>query len=90
MIIDFKAQQIQSFLAVIQQLQDQPELYQFSDVAGFFQAESRQTLPAAAHYAVSGLDDGGDDFSIAIGLYGHYMRIDCNTTCTLRYIAAKD
>lgn len=90
MIIDFKQQQIQRFLAIIQQLEETPERYQFSDVADFFQADWRQALPAAADYSVSGLDDGAEDFAIRIDLYGHCLMIDCHDICTLRYIAAKD
>lgn len=90
MIIDFKQQQIQRFLAIIQQLKNKPELYQFSDVAEFFQADWRLALPTAADYSVSGLDDGAEDFAIRISLYGHCLMIDCHDVCTLRYVAAKD
>lgn len=90
MIIDFKQQQIMTFLAVLDTLQKAPERYQFNDVADFFQAEWRQDLPAAAHYAVSGLDNGAEIFSICIDLYGHRIRIDCDGICTLRYTAAKN
>ena len=89
MIIDFKQQQLKQFLTLFSWLKQHPEEYKyFTHVADFYQATWFEKLPKSVDYAVTGLDDGAEEFSIRLSLYGHVILLDCAEECYLRYIAA--
>lgn len=86
MLIDFRAAQIQQFLAIIDRIQQHPAEYlDWQNVADFYQAAWLAELPKAVDYAVSGLDDGAEAFAVKLSLYGHVFYINCDAEVQTEY-----
>lgn len=86
MLIDFKQQQLAQFEQLIEKLTSDPKRYlDFQHVADFYQAEWLTELPSAARYAVSGLDDGAENFEVSIVLYTHVFRLSFGDKISMRY-----
>ncbi|AXQ23169.1 hypothetical protein BEN71_14270 [Acinetobacter wuhouensis] len=67
MIIDFVQIQKQKFQVVVNKIMVNPEQYiYFDSVSDFYKAEWLKELPHGSTWAVSGLDDGADEFYIQI------------------------
>ena len=86
MLIDFKQQQIAKFQQLVFKLSADLQRYlDFAHVADFYQADWLVELPAAARYAVSGLDDGAENFEVSIVLYHHVLRLSFGDKIDMRY-----
>lgn len=86
MMIDFKQAQIQQFEKIVQHILAAPaEHLDFQQVGDFYQSDWLKQLPPAAHYVVSGLDDGGEMFDIKIVLYGHMLSLSYAAKMTVHY-----
>ena len=73
MIIDFVAMQIEKFQRLAEEIQSEPECYlDFDSVSDFYKAKWLQDFPQGTTWAVTGLDNGADEFNILIE-YRHYF-----------------
>mgnify|MGYP003608998680 FL=1 len=77
MLIDLIAVQLQKFDALATKIADSPEEYlQFESVSDFYKATWLNDFPKGTTWAVSGLDNGADEFCIRIVYRNHYLMID--------------
>ena len=77
MLIDLIAVQLQKFDALATKIANCPDEYlQFESVSDFYKATWLNDFPKGTTWAVSGLDNGADEFCIRIIYRNHYLMID--------------
>lgn len=77
MLIDLVAVQLQKFDTLATKIVTSPEAYlAFESVSDFYKATWLNDFPQGTTWAVSGLDNGADEFCIRIAYRNHYLMID--------------
>ena len=78
MLIDFQLEQQKRFDAAAQRLLQQAQRdLQFDSMADFYRASWLTEFPQGTQWAVSGLDDGAEQYCIRIAYKTQYLLIDC-------------
>ena len=77
MIIDFIQIQKQKFDVIVSQIMAEPmQFVYFDSVSDFYKVDWLNTFPQGTTWAVSGLDDGADEFCIQIQFKEQVLYID--------------
>lgn len=86
-IIDFIQIQKQKFDTFVSQIMAEPiQFFDFDSVSDFYKAEWLNAFPQGTTWAVSGLDDGADEFCIQIQFKELVLNIDIQLdTISLKY-----
>ncbi|AWL29671.1 hypothetical protein DJ533_14385 [Acinetobacter defluvii] len=78
MLIDFISIQKNKFQILAKKIQAQPERFiDFDSVSDFYKATWLNDFPTGTTWAVTGLDNGADEFDILIEYRDLYLRIEC-------------
>ncbi|MCX5469571.1 hypothetical protein [Acinetobacter nematophilus] len=86
MLIDFVRVQKQKFENLAQNIVDRPDKYlNFDSVSDFYKVKWLNDFPLGTTWAVSGLDDGAEDFCIQIKYKNQFLWIEVQDVIKVRY-----
>lgn len=86
MIIDFMQIQKLKFDELAQKIMAEPQRFiDFESVSDFYKADWLEALPKGTTWAVSGLDNGSDDFYIYLEFKDRFLSIEVNDKINVKY-----